>query len=284
MAAQGNWFLGTPNRFENVPQYDPAQFQAILGQLQQGQQTINNPYEGFNDIQNDVMRHFKQEIIPGLNTQFAKSGNNNPNSPIHQQNIYGAGQDLATRLASLRSQYGMANKNFGLRQIDVGLRKPFETTLLGGEPGALKEFGGPVLETLLKNSPDIAKALSGYFGKGGGNDTNTGNKTTNTTTQGVDSSSSVGDVAGNVVNAGTTAASIIPWLKSLLGGGSAAGTAATGAGTGATAAGTAAGTALKTAGTVGTAAAAGSAALPVLALLAALGGGYGAYRYIRNQG
>ena len=255
MASAGNFFLGSPNRFENVPQYDPAQFQAILGQLQQGQQTINNPYEGFEPIQNDVTRHFRQEIIPELNNQFAASGSNNPNSPVRQTNLYGAGANLASRLAALRSDYGLRNKEFGLKQIDVGLRKPFETTLLQGEPGALKEFAPPLLEAALKNSPEIFNAIKGFLGKGGQN------QQRNTTTQGVDSSSS----AGNVVNAGTTAASIIPWLKSLLGGGSA---------------GTAAGTALKTAGT----AAAGSAALPVLALLAALGAGYGAYKYIDNQG
>lgn len=104
-------YLGQPSgqqQQQQVPEI--AAQQQMLQQMQQ-------PFQGgFQPIAEEEMRRFQQDILPQLKEQLT-AGGQGLGGPMAQA-MGGAGQDLATRLAGLGSQYGLQER--GLEQQRLG--------------------------------------------------------------------------------------------------------------------------------------------------------------------
>lgn len=125
----GGGFKGKKEQFRQFDQYDPQQSQMSNWLLQQGQQNSN-----FGDIANQEVNRFNQDTIPGLAERFTAMGNGQRSSGF--QNALGmAGSDLGTRLAALRSQ-------FGLQQLGMGMRPHIENQYIPRQAGAIEGFFG----------------------------------------------------------------------------------------------------------------------------------------------
>jgi len=110
-------FKDTPATTEYIENLRPNQLGALNSVIQQGQQGLNDPYAGWGDIQQGAMNNFSQDIVPGLLEGFASSGDNNYSSPVLQTNLSSAGAGLAERLAAMKSQYGMQNRQNSINTL-----------------------------------------------------------------------------------------------------------------------------------------------------------------------
>jgi hypothetical protein len=137
-------------------QFDDEQLSALAQLLQGGQNQLNDPYQGFGDIENYATQNFNQQVVPGLAERFAGSGSNASSSPIFAQQLGQAGQQFSQGLGALKAQYGQQNRAQGLQQIQMGLT-PNKTQNV---PGFLN---GPLLGQLLQGG---AKAGLGYASGG----------------------------------------------------------------------------------------------------------------------
>ncbi len=131
----------------------PEQQQALLELLSQGQNTLQNPYAGFEGIENQARSNFQQQAMPGLAERFAAMGNNAPSSPSYQAEKMNAMSGLEGNLAALRSQYGMQNKQNALGQLSLGLTPTFQTAYKAHEPG----FGENMLSGAFQNIGNMAQ-------------------------------------------------------------------------------------------------------------------------------
>lgn len=116
-----NFFIGSRPEYEMLKNYAPEQENALLQMLMMGLHNQQNPYEGWEPIEKDIWNSFFSDIVPRLQTQFSASGNNSISSPVFQGITGQAAGDMSSRLAALRSQYGMQNKQFGFNQANTGL-------------------------------------------------------------------------------------------------------------------------------------------------------------------
>jgi len=139
MMAAGNFFLGAPNRIEQVPRFNQEQQSLLQNLLGLGQQTINNPYKGFEPIAQRATSQFNQQTVPGLAQRFASLGSNSLSSPAFASQLGQAGAGLQEGLAALQSQYGMQNRQQGLQFLQQGLTPQFENIPLKQESGFLQE-------------------------------------------------------------------------------------------------------------------------------------------------
>lgn len=146
---------GTEGGFEQQPtQYTPSQLNAFQQLLSGGLQNIQNPYAGFQPIQQATTSHFFQDIVPRLQTQFAGSGANAYSSPQLQTNLSSAGAGLAERLAAFQSQYGQQAQEQGLRQLALGLTPPTSAYYRGPEAG----LGENILSALFQAGPSFYRS------------------------------------------------------------------------------------------------------------------------------
>lgn len=70
------------------------------------------PYQrtNFDPLAQEEIRRFNRDVLPNISEQFAGAGG--INSSGYRQALSGAGQDLQTRLAALRSQHEMGQDQF----------------------------------------------------------------------------------------------------------------------------------------------------------------------------
>lgn len=152
----------TPERFQQIPNMSPQQMQWGNQAGKTAMQQYQNPYQGFAPIEQNYMRQFQQETIPGLANQFASlGGGENLMGGGFAQQLGSSGVDLLSNLADLKSQYGMQNRNQAMEMLKFGMMPQFDTrhipatrnlstfgSILGGLGtaglGALGSFLGPV--------------------------------------------------------------------------------------------------------------------------------------------
>ena|SRR5258708_30004141 len=124
-----------PGQIHQVPQYTPQQQQVMDLLLQLGGEKQQNPYEGFEGIEQNALNNFFEQIVPQLTEGFSGSGNNAYSSPVLQTNLSSAGSSLAQRLAAMQNEYGMQNQHSGLQQLQLGLNPRNENYFQAPTPG-----------------------------------------------------------------------------------------------------------------------------------------------------
>lgn len=152
-----NFAIGTPGQFSYSTPYGSNQQNAFQSLLQSGLYNQQNPYEGFDLLQNDLINKFQQDILPNIANQFSSLGNNALSSPDFAKRLNRGTQGLAQQLLQHKLNYGQQNRNFGLQQAQMGLTPQYQQGYVPGQPGALQSLLGAV--------PQIAQSgLRSYFG------------------------------------------------------------------------------------------------------------------------
>lgn len=138
--AIGQFFLGAPNRLQQIGRFTPEQTGALNQLLGMGLQGLQNPYEGFAPIAQQARSQFQQQTVPSLAERFSSLGNNATSSPAFASQLGQAGAGLEEGLAALQSQYGMANRGQLMQLLQLGLQPQYEYFPLQAEPGLLQSI------------------------------------------------------------------------------------------------------------------------------------------------
>ena len=155
----GNFFLGAPARIEQIPRFDQPQQAALAQILQSGLQGFNNPYQGFEPIEQYARTQFQQQTVPSLAERFTSLGNNKISSPAFASQLGYAGSNLEQGLAALRSQYGMQNRNQLMQLLELGLTPKFENVGVAGQEGLAQK----VVPGLAEKAVDVGGNAIGWL-------------------------------------------------------------------------------------------------------------------------
>lgn len=130
---------------------NPQQQQILSMLLGQGQQNLQNPYAGFEDISNYAQNQFNQNIVPSIAERFASLGNNALSSGAFATQLGQAGRGLGDTLALLRNQYGQQNQQNALQQLSLGLSPSFQNFYQQSQPG----FGENLFNGAIQAAPSL---------------------------------------------------------------------------------------------------------------------------------
>lgn len=154
----GTGQTGPQSGFEQTPNKYNAEQQKALGQsLSMGQQNLQNPYAGFEPIEQAALNRFKKRTLPGLAERFtALGGSDTRGSSGLLGSLSGASSDLEQGLAALKAEYGQRNQMNALRQLELGLTPQQDWIYFGQRP----DIGSQLLQT-------SGNVLGNYLGGGG---------------------------------------------------------------------------------------------------------------------
>ena len=130
-----NGFGATPAHQLQSTNYSPNQQMGHEFLLQQGANALNDPYAGWEDLQNSIGKYYNEQVVPGVAERFSGLGNNSTTSPDFTKMLRQEGQGLQELLAAQKSQFGQQNRNFGLQAINRGLQPYQENTYVPRQPG-----------------------------------------------------------------------------------------------------------------------------------------------------
>lgn len=152
----GNFFTGNPAGYQQSTPYADWQIPHFQQAAQMGLQNIQNPYNGFEPIENLARSNFQNKTIPTLAHRFASMGDAALSSPVYHDINSQAGKDLELGLAALRAEYGMQNQNNGLRMLQFGNTPLYQNQWTEGSPGLMSLLGpegaGPAIGRLGANA------------------------------------------------------------------------------------------------------------------------------------
>jgi hypothetical protein len=156
MAFSGSQFFGgKPAGVEQVNRFNPQQQNTFQNLLGIGNQGLQNPYQGFEPIEQRARSQFQQRTIPQLLEQFTSMGGHGTaalSSPAFASQLGSAGAGLEEGLAAQRSQYGMQNQSQLMQLLGLGLTPQFNDYQREGRPGLFQSY---------------APGLGQYFGQAG---------------------------------------------------------------------------------------------------------------------
>jgi hypothetical protein len=168
-----DFFVGKPAGLQKINNFEPNQIEAINQILSGGLQQFQNPYAGFQPLEDYARRQFSEQTIPSLAERFTYLTNARPSSESFKAELGGAGAGLEAMLNAQRSQYGQEQQGLGLKAAAVGLTPQFNYIQNPGTSGLL----GSILPTLaqgglsaatggLTGAPAIAQLIGRLFRKG----------------------------------------------------------------------------------------------------------------------
>ena len=144
----GNWFSGTPGSIQALPNFSPEQ-QGMLGQivgglggqggpmsmgLQNLMQMLSGDDSAFED---QAMRQFNEQIVPGISERFSSMGAGNQGSSAFGQQLGQAGAGLSENLAVHKQ--GIKNQGMSqlMQMLGIGMTSPFQYQAIPGQEGGL---------------------------------------------------------------------------------------------------------------------------------------------------
>ncbi len=130
---------------------NPQQQQILSMLLGKGQQNLQNPYAGFEDISNYAQNQFHQNIVPSIAERFTSMGNNALSSPNIYSQLGQAGAGLGGQLAAMKQQYGQQNQQNALSQLSLGLSPSFQNFYQQSQPG----FGENLMHGAIQAAPSF---------------------------------------------------------------------------------------------------------------------------------
>lgn len=143
-----------------TPTINPQQQNILQFLLQQGQQGLQNPMEGFGPIAQQARSQFSQQTIPSIAERFTAGTGGAMSSPSFASQLGQAGAGLEEALAAMQSQYGMKNQQNALQMLALGLSPSFENSyqpglgqsiLAGSAQAAPSFYQSYMLNNLLKS-------------------------------------------------------------------------------------------------------------------------------------
>jgi hypothetical protein len=160
------FFMGTPEHTIYSSPYTQQQMGGFQQLQQMGLENQQNPYAGFENIQQGAEDFYNQQLIPSLSERFAsqgrgRGGGGSLSSPDFQQNLRTSSQDFSRQLAGLKAQYGQQNKGFGLQQAQAGLNPLYNVSLQQRTPGAPEQLYNQGADTVKQLLPILGKIATG---------------------------------------------------------------------------------------------------------------------------
>lgn len=153
-------------RQQNISRLTPQQlgWQTQAGNL--AMQGLQNPYEGFEPIEQNARTQFQTSTVPSIAERFTSMGSGGQRSSAFQGALGQAGVGLESNLAALRSQYGLQNRDLSQRLLGQALEPNFDTRFVQHEPGFLESSLGSLSGALGQYG---AMQGLGMFGNTGSN-------------------------------------------------------------------------------------------------------------------
>lgn len=147
--------LGKSGKWKQLSTMTPQQQQLGNWAGLQGQQQIQNPYQGFDPIAQRATSQFNQQTVPGLAERFTSMGSSGGgalSSPAFASQLGESGAGLSEALAALQAQYGLQQQGLGQSLLGLGQQQQFEnyyqpgghsflSSLFGGLSGGLGQLG-----------------------------------------------------------------------------------------------------------------------------------------------
>lgn len=170
------WLFGSPERLQQIQQFNPQQQQAFskilqmslggLGGLESGLPKID--YSGFEPIEADARAQFSEQGIPSIAERFTSMGGQGSGAFARQLGSAQAG--LERGIGALKAQYGLGQQQLGL--TERGMRQGMFQNLLGAglTPQAQNLYrpaGGGFIPELLKAGAHGVGQAAGMAAMGG---------------------------------------------------------------------------------------------------------------------
>lgn len=114
------------NKMQQIPSRSPQQEDLINQLLPMIQQGMQNPYEGFEGIENQAREGFNKKTVPGIQERYTAMGVGSGSMPALQA-LGEAGVGLDTQLGALKSQYGMQRQGMLAGMLPQLLSSGFDT-------------------------------------------------------------------------------------------------------------------------------------------------------------
>jgi hypothetical protein len=147
----GGGLFGKKPQMRQLSQYSPGAQQGMDWLVQQGRQNAD-----WSPIEQRARQQFQQNTIPSIAERFTSLGEGAQESSAFGGELGGAASDLESQLASLRSQYG-------LQQMQTGLKPQFDYYQEQGKPGFLQGAFSGAAEGM-GGLGGMSEGLSSMFG------------------------------------------------------------------------------------------------------------------------
>jgi hypothetical protein len=161
-----SFFKGRAAQVGSINKFTPEAQNALSLLTNMGQQNIQNPYSGFEPIEQRARSQFQRNTIPSIAERFTSMGDNALSSGAFASQLGHAGAGLEEALAALRSQYGMQNRAQSLQELLGGIQPQFENFYQPREKSGFEELLPTLISALFSqgqngsNFQAILKALS----------------------------------------------------------------------------------------------------------------------------
>jgi hypothetical protein len=131
--------FGTPEQqISNIP-YDEQQSQIFQLLQQMGLQNLQDPYNGFDQLKQDVYKEFNENVLPDISNRFTSMGGGAPSSPDFTKQLQGGIRGLQDQYLQSRIGYGNQNRELGMQQLRMGLTPQRQTSYIPAEPGFVQQ-------------------------------------------------------------------------------------------------------------------------------------------------
>lgn len=162
-----SFLTGGRSRVRQYSTMDPQQIGASTSFLNLAQQGLQNPYAGFEPIEQKARSSFQQSI-PSLAERFVSMSPSALRSSGYMSALGRAGAGLEESLAALKSQYGLQNRAQMMQLGQLGMQPRFENVMHQGYPGLLQQLAGPLLSMILSGGVGAGMGSLGGTGAGVG--------------------------------------------------------------------------------------------------------------------
>jgi len=141
-----NFFTDKPGQFHKSPNLWEGWQQNIFQQLgQQGQNRMQNPYEGWENIEAPARRQFETQTIPSLAERFTSMGSGT-HSGSFQGALGQAGAGFDENMAAQKQQYGNNSMQQLMQMLQMALSPQTQTQWQEGSSSDLMKLLAPLMQ------------------------------------------------------------------------------------------------------------------------------------------
>lgn len=139
------FFMGRPERVQQLQQFTPEQQNALSQLLQMGLGGMGQ--FDFAPIEEEARRGFQQNTIPSIAERFTSMGGGQRSSAF-QQSLGQAGAGLEGQLAAMKQNYNLQRQPLFQQMAQMGLGNRFENVLRPRDVGFLEKSGQGLLDLI----------------------------------------------------------------------------------------------------------------------------------------
>lgn len=160
---QPTFWKGSPTQVTTTNKFTGQGQNALSQLLSGGMQGMQNPYQGFDPIEQRARSQFSRNTIPSIAERFTSLGDNALSSGAFASQLGESAANLEEGLAGLRSQYGLQNRSQLLQELGLGLTPQFENLIQPRESAGYTTFIPALLQAL---SQGMTAGATGNAGGG----------------------------------------------------------------------------------------------------------------------